>query len=44
MKYDDILAEVLAMWAKGYLRAAADNSRRLAITESGKRALGTSPA
>lgn len=40
LEYDDILAEVLAMWAKGYLRAAGSNGKRLAMTESGQRALG----
>ena len=40
LKYDDVLAEVLAMWAKGYLRAAGSNGKRLALTECGQRALG----
>jgi len=39
LEYDEILPDVLALWAKGYLRPGGTNAKRLAITESGRKAL-----
>ncbi len=37
--YDEVLADVLAMWAKGYLQASPGGSKRLELTEKGRRTI-----
>jgi len=34
--YDGVLADVLAMWAKGYLQLCPSKNRRLELTEKGR--------
>jgi hypothetical protein len=37
--YDEVLADVLAMWAKGYLQLCSAKNRRLELTEKGREVL-----
>ena len=37
--YDGVLADVLAMWAKGYLQLCSAKNRRLELTEKGREVL-----
>jgi len=39
LPYDDVLQDVLAMWAKGYLRPGGEKDKKLALTEKGRAAL-----
>ena len=42
-RYEDLLEDVLAMWAKGYLSLAAGSTRRLVLSKAGREALGARP-
>jgi ATP-dependent DNA helicase RecQ len=42
LSYDDALADVLAMWAKGYLRTIHEKDKKLCLTDKGRAALGGS--
>ncbi|MCY3021370.1 MAG: helicase-related protein, partial [Planctomycetota bacterium] len=39
LSYDEVLQDVLAMWAKGYLRPAGATDKKLTLTEKGRAAL-----
>jgi hypothetical protein len=42
--YNDVLMDVLAMWAKGYLQLASDQNKRLVLSQKGQNTPGrTSP-
>ncbi len=38
--YEDVLSDVLAMWAKGYLATSAETGKKLDLTPLGRSALG----
>ncbi len=42
--YDEVLADVLAMWTKGYLQVSTGGSKRLELTEKGRRILHSANA
>ena len=39
VKYDDLLMDVLSMWAKGYIAPGEGDSRRLALSQKGRAVL-----
>jgi hypothetical protein len=43
LEYQEVLQDVLAMWAKGYLRRAAQKSKRLVLSGNGQLALEGRP-